>query len=82
MAAQPDRPDPLWQPGELRVLVVDDEPDVCLGLKVLAESLGAQVETAADAEVALERVATRPPHVIISDINMPGKSGLDLLREV
>ena len=72
----------LWKPGELRVLVVDDEPDVLLGLRLLAESLKAEVHTASSAEAALEQLERSAPHVIVSDITMPGKSGLDLLHEV
>lgn len=81
MATKPDR-DPPWEPGELRVLVVDDEPDVRLGLRMLAESLRADVNVAASAEEALAVAERTLPHVILSDISMPGRSGLDLLDSV
>ncbi len=71
-----------WQPEELRVLLVDDEPDVLLGLEMLASSLGADVTTTSSAEEAFERLVREKPHIVISDIAMPGKSGLDLLHEV
>jgi len=71
-----------WGPGELRVLVVDDEPDVLLGLKILAESLGADVQGACTGEEALVTARRFRPHVILSDITMPGMSGLDLLAAV
>ena len=74
--------DPPWEPGELRVLLVDDEPDVLLGLELLSKSLGAETATASSAEAALDRFTQRKPHVVISDITMPGRSGLDLLREI
>jgi len=71
-----------WEPGELRVLLVDDEPDVLFGLELLARSLGADVETAASGEQALESFSRRRPHVVISDISMPGGSGLELLEAI
>ncbi len=74
--------EPLWKQGELRVLIVDDEPDVLLGLEMLAKSLEADVDTAASAEEALELIAREKPHLVVSDITMPGRSGLELLAEI
>jgi len=70
---------PLWDPGELRVLVVDDEPDVRLGLRILAESVRAEVMDAASGEAALETCDTWVPHLVLSDITMAGMSGVELL---
>ncbi len=66
-------------PGRCRVLVVDDETDVRVGLRMLAASVGADVRDAASAEDALGIVESWEPHVVVSDITMPGLSGLDLL---
>jgi DNA-binding NtrC family response regulator len=71
-----------WSPGELRVLVVDDEPDVLLGLRMLAESVDAEVRAAPDAERALDIAKDWRPHLVISDITMGRMSGMDLLAEV
>jgi DNA-binding NtrC family response regulator len=71
-----------WKKGELRVLVVDDEPDVRLGLRMLAESLDAEVRAAADAEDALKTARTWHPHLVVSDITMGRMSGMDLLAEL
>ena len=71
--------DAPWAPGELSVLVVDDEPDVLLGLRMLAESLGADVRAAPSAEAALAEIGPWVPHVVLSDITMGEMSGLDLL---
>lgn len=66
----------------LRVLVVDDEPDVRLGLQKLAVSTGAEVRSSPSAEEALEVLAAWPAHLVLSDIMMGGMSGLDLLDEI
>jgi CheY-like chemotaxis protein len=66
----------------LRVLVVDDDPDL---RELLVESLaptGAVLATAASAAEAMAEFRRCPPHVLISDIGMPGESGLDLIRRV
>ena len=66
----------------LRVVVVDDDPD---GRDMVAKVLRmhhAQVETAAGAHEALERISHTPPDLIVSDIGMPGEDGYDLIRKV
>jgi len=68
-----------WAVGELRVLVVDDERDVRLGLQLLAESLDASVRTASSGEEAVEISKGWVPHLVLSDINMGGMSGVELL---
>ena len=72
-------PEPPLEPATCRVLVVDDEADVRRGLRMLAESVGAVAREAESAEAALNLVAQWEPHVVVSDITMPGLSGLDLL---
>jgi len=75
-------PDAPWKPGELRVLVVDDEPDVRLGLRMLAESLRASVRAASSGEEALETARGWRPHLVLSDITMGRMSGMGLLAEL
>ncbi len=66
---------------QLRVLVVDDM-STSRGLIVQAlDTFGvSHVTTAADAKAALVSLAQSPAHIVISDYNMPGSSGLDLLQ--
>ena len=65
---------------QLRVLVVDDM-STSRGLITQAlESMGVRnVSTAADGPSALDSVAKSPVHLVISDFNMPGMDGLELL---
>ncbi len=65
----------------LRVLVVDDEADVRLGLQLLVESIGAEVKPASSGEQALEVLEQWLPHVMLSDITMGGITGMELLAE-
>jgi len=72
---------PSLPPG-LRVLVVDDEPDVRRGLELLVNSLGAESRTASCAEDALGIVSDWHPQLVLSDITMGRMSGLDLLDAI
>lgn len=68
-----------------RVLLVDDDPLMLELLRYTLERAGYQVQTASDGEEALEMLSdrTRPiPHIIITDVQMPRRSGPDLLREI
>lgn len=64
------------------VLVVDDEPMICRALERQLRPRGYDVATAATGVEALEAIRSRDFDVILSDINMPGMSGVDLLRIV
>ena len=64
------------------VLLVDDEPCICLALAMLLQSHGYQTVTACSCDEALQFIAGSLPAVILSDVNMPHRSGLDLLREL
>ena len=63
-----------------RILAVDDRPEM---LQLLTEALDEyHVVTALNAESAWEMIRQDPPELIISDIMMPGISGLELIRRV
>jgi two-component system KDP operon response regulator KdpE len=65
-----------------RVLVVDDEPQILRGLRVVLRNAGYDVEPATTAEEALDAVAVRPPDVMVLDLVLPDGSGIDVCREV
>ena len=66
----------------VRVLVVDDEPQILRALRVALRGNGYDVTTAPDGEEALDLIATHPPDIVILDLVMPGKSGFDVLHEI
>ena len=71
------------QPNQPQILVVDDDPDVALLVKtVLQRRAGCIVDVAEDGQVAVERVAAVRPDVVVTDIEMPGLNGLELLAEL
>ncbi len=64
------------------VLVVDDEPDARNLVKRLLEECGATVLQAASAQEGLQWIRRQQPHVIVSDIGMPGEDGYEFIRKV
>ena len=62
-----------------KILVVDDDTDIVAYLSMLLEDNGYEVTTASDASSALEALELGEPRVILIDVMMPGRSGLDLL---
>jgi EAL domain-containing protein (putative c-di-GMP-specific phosphodiesterase class I) len=61
---------------------VDDEPDLVAISSELLQAAGYETVTASSAEPALEAVRTRRLDAVVSDIRMPGLSGIELLRAV
>jgi PAS domain S-box-containing protein len=66
----------------VRVLVVDDEPDARELLRQILESTGAEVRDAASARQGMELLTSWSPHVIVSDIGMPGEDGYRFIRQI
>jgi two-component system response regulator AtoC len=64
-----------------RILVVDDEPGVQESLRMLLKSEG-DVAIAGDADAALREVTIATPDLVLLDLVMPGRSGLELLAEL
>lgn len=60
------------------VLIVDDEPVIADTLAAILTHHGFAALSAYDAEHALELAKTIPPELLISDVLMPGMSGIDL----
>ncbi len=67
---------------KIQVLVVDDQPDVCRGLKRLIGSLGCAVTTAASAESALHQFKKKSFDLVLTDLKMEKMNGLDLLYQI
>jgi DNA-binding NtrC family response regulator len=65
-----------------RILVIDDDADARDMLKQTLERAGYEVETAADGKQGALCQAASPADLIITDIIMPEKEGLELIREL
>ena len=65
-----------------RILVVDDETQITRVLRTTLSSQGYEVKTAADGESGCQAVRDWLPDIIITDLSMPGMSGVELCRTV
>ena len=63
-----------------KILIIEDEPDMVLGLKDNFEFEGYEVLTASDGVAGLERARSHKPDVIILDIMLPKLSGLEVCK--
>lgn len=66
----------------IRVLVVDDEPDAREVAALVLERCGAKVRVAASAPEAFEMLTQELPDVVVADIEMPGEDGYSFIRRV
>lgn len=66
----------------IRILVAEDDSSLCESLKTLLSHAGYEVVTAGDGNMALRCFAQRPFDVVLSDLRMPGLTGIELLEEI
>ena len=88
-AARPEIPTAIREngsakPARLRVLIVDDHPMMRIGLRqtLTTEYPDAYIEEASTAQEAFEITSKREWDVVLMDITMPGRSGLDALKDL
>jgi len=65
-----------------KILVVEDDPAILTGLEDLLSGEGFDVRTARDGKAALRAWQTEKPALILLDVMIPEKSGLDVCREI
>ena len=67
----------------IHTLIVDDQASMRTLIRTSLQEMGfREFREAADGEVGLREMITRPAHLVISDFNMPNLDGLGLLRAV
>ena len=66
----------------MKILVVDDDPDIVRLLKYFLEAKGRQVQTASTGAEALELFKREPPDLVILDVMLPGMDGWAVLQKI
>lgn len=61
-------------------LIIDDEPDIRELLEITLSRMGIEVETAADVATAKQLIEARPPHLCLTDMNLPDGNGIELVH--
>jgi DNA-binding NtrC family response regulator len=76
-------PSPVFSPGVRgRILVIDDEPEIRDGLEDLLKGEGYSVDLAHNATEGEKRLGAKSYDLVLLDLMMPDKSGMDVLREM
>jgi len=65
-----------------KVLIVDDDPDICHFFQKILTEMGYEVSTAGGGRESLTRITRDPPDVLFLDIKMPKMDGLECLRRI
>ncbi len=65
-----------------KVLLIEDEPNIAEAIRFLLTREGWQVETHGDGADALQVIQSAQPDLVILDVMLPGKSGMDILRDL
>ena len=66
----------------MRILIVDDEVDICDFVKNFFRERNFDVEVAYSGKEAVKHVKARKPHIILLDIKMPEMDGLETLKAI
>src|SRR6266849_1411858 len=69
-------------PAQGCILIIDDEIEIRESLQTLLELEGYEVETAANGEDGLSKLGERPFDLVLLDLALPGRNGIDLLPEI
>lgn len=64
------------------VLLIEDEPNITEAIRFLLTRDGLRVDTHADGVDAVEVIQAARPDLVILDVMLPGKSGMDILRDL
>ena len=70
------------KPGEIRVLVVDDEKTLTLAMRRLLSAEGYRTDTAGSGQEALVAVKDNDYDVVFLDVNMPEMNGLETFKKL
>lgn len=68
--------------ADKRVLIVDDDKNICQLIKLYIEKEGFETALAYDGKSALEIFKENPPQIVILDIMLPAISGIEVLKEI
>ena len=68
--------------AEFRVLVVDDDPDMCAFLARLLGTEGMSAQTVLDGKAALASIAAAPPDLILLDVMLPDSDGFSICEQL
>jgi CheY-like chemotaxis protein len=70
------------RPGPWRIYLVDDRPENIGFIQDALENGGHEIQTFLDGRTALQKIEEQPPDFVLLDLQMPGLSGMEVLRKI
>ncbi len=67
---------------DIRILIVDDDEDICAYMQTMLVSAGYEVCTLPDPTLAIEEIRAKDYHVLIIDLMMPKMDGIELIKRI
>jgi DNA-binding response OmpR family regulator len=67
---------------EVNILIVDDDPEICVYMKTMLEATGYRVTTLSDPTEAVDQIRAEEFHVLIIDLMMPKMDGIELIGQI
>jgi DNA-binding response OmpR family regulator len=67
---------------DIKILIVDDEPNIVLAIEFLLMQAGYTIEKAFNGQEAIEKVTTFNPNIIVLDVMMPEMDGFETARQI
>ncbi|MCB9534934.1 MAG: response regulator [Myxococcales bacterium] len=68
--------------ADIKILIVDDDRDICEYMRTMLEATGYEVATLSDPTRAVDRVREEEFHVLIIDLMMPKMDGIELIQRI
>ena len=65
-----------------KILIADDEANILMLLEIMLKDMNAEIISAENGEIALEKAKEHHPDLIITDVVMPKKNGFEFCREL
>ena len=66
----------------VRILIIDDDPDICAFMRTALEASGYAVDTLSDPEDALDQLRAQEYHLLVVDLMMPRVDGIALIEKI
>jgi len=68
--------------GNLNILIIDDEKNICLTLKDILSDWGCEVQIALSGEIGLKKCNKEQFDIIFLDVNLPGIDGIETFKQI
>ena len=72
----------MASPNNTKILIVDDDPFILDMYIIKFKEQGFQIDTATDGKMALEKIQTNNPDIVLLDVVMPKMDGFDVIKKI